>query len=94
MESLLLCPVCRAGLMREERRFACPLGHSFDIAREGYVNLLSGRAPAVGDNREMILSRRRFLDSGAYAPLRDALCHAVKARHPEGGVLWVFLFHT
>lgn len=85
MESLLLCPVCRAGLMREERRFACPLGHSFDIAREGYVNLLSGRAPAVGDNREMIAARHRTLASGVYAPLRTALAEA--ARGVDGAYL-------
>ena len=85
MESLLLCPVCQRPLMREERRFACEGGHSFDIAREGYVNLLAGRAPAVGDNREMIAARRRTLDSGIYAPLRSALAEA--ARGADGAYL-------
>lgn len=76
MESLLLCPVCGLPLVREARRFACGSCHSFDIAKEGYVNLLAGRAPAVGDNREMIAARRRTLESGIYAPLRDALAAA------------------
>ena len=39
---MLLCTVrdCREQLLREERRMVCPRGHSFDIARRGYVNLL------------------------------------------------------
>ena len=85
MESLLLCPVCRRPLTREARRFACEGGHSFDIAKEGYVNLLAGRAPAVGDNREMIAARRRTLESGIYAPLRAALAEA--ARGADGAYL-------
>ena len=36
----LLCPVCGAELNRLDNRFVCPRGHSFDIARQGYVNLL------------------------------------------------------
>ena len=79
MRDILLCPVCRAALFREGRVFTCGR-HTYDIAREGYVNLLSGKPPAVGDNREMIAARRRTLDSGVYAPLREALCRAM-----EGG---------
>jgi 23S rRNA (guanine745-N1)-methyltransferase len=78
MNALLLCPVCREALTRGERTFTCPRGHAYDIAREGYVNLMAGKPPAVGDNREMIAARRRTLDSGVYAPLREALCRAVE----------------
>lgn len=85
MPSPLLCPVCRAPLARGERTYACPAGHSFDIARHGYVNLLSGKPPAVGDNREMIEARRRTLESGIYAPLRAALSEAAA----EGGALYL-----
>ncbi len=84
----LICPICRGALTLYGGSYRCPQGHTYDRSRYGYTNLLSGKAFGQhGDNREMILSRRRFLDSGAYAPLRDALCHAVKARHPKGGVL-------
>ena len=83
----LTCPICRGALQKEGSSYRCPKNHSYDISRFGYTNLLSGKAVGQhGDNREMILARRRFLDSGAYAPLRDALCEAVKAHHPVGGI--------
>ena len=40
MESLFRCPLCAAALTREEKRYACPTGHSFDRAAAGYVHLL------------------------------------------------------
>ena len=46
---MLLCPVrgCHLGLTRDERRVFCPHGHSFDIARSGYVNLLEPQDQAT-----------------------------------------------
>ncbi len=49
----------------------CANGHSFDRAREGYVNLLRGK-PA-GDSKEMLLARRRFLEAGRYRAVSDAV---------------------
>lgn len=77
MESLFCCPVCGGILSREVGRYTCQVGHSFDIAREGYVNLLPANqqhSKAPGDNREMAAARTRFLEGGWYAPLREALC--------------------
>ena len=73
MHPSLVCPVCREALTLFERTYACPRRHSFDLARRGYVNLLAGGPPAVGDNKEMLEARRRFLGAGHYAPLREAL---------------------
>ena len=81
--SLLLCPVCRRGLTKTERTYLCEGGHSFDIARGGYVNLMAGKPPAVGDNREMIDARHRTLESGIYTPLCEAL-RAVAAEFADG----------
>lgn len=83
MSPSLLCPHCGASLSRSERAYTCPAGHCYDIARGGYVNLLAGKPPAVGDNREMIAARGRTLGSGIYAPLRDALCE--EAAREAGG---------
>jgi 23S rRNA (guanine745-N1)-methyltransferase len=72
----LRCPVCHADLLRDEKRYVCGAGHSFDIARQGYVNLLlSSQMPskAPGDNAAMIADRRAFLDGDFYRPLRDAV---------------------
>ena len=73
---MLICPHCGAPLVREARVLRCENGHSYDIARSGYCNLLqSARAgDHTGDSREMVLARRQFLDSGYYAPLAQAIC--------------------
>lgn len=70
------CPLCRLELEVFGSGWQCPKRHSFDIAREGYVNLLpvnkkQSREP--GDNLEMMTARRRFFDSGHYLPLQLAI---------------------
>jgi 23S rRNA (guanine745-N1)-methyltransferase len=58
-----------------EKVAACENGHRFDIAREGYVNLLrsSKSGDKIGDDKLAARSRRDFLNKGYYALLRDAL---------------------
>lgn len=77
----LLCPLCGQPLERAERAYCCPNRHSFDIARQGYVNLLpvqQKRSLQPGDTKEQVLSRRTFLDGGFYTPIADALCDLAK----------------
>ncbi|XVV12070.1 putative RNA methyltransferase [Actinoplanes sp. CA-131856] len=69
----LRCPVCRQGLRRDDRRLLCPLGHSFDMARQGYADLTAGRMPHVGDTAEMVADRSSFLAAGHYDFIADAL---------------------
>ena len=75
--SILICPVCGGNLEKTEHSYVCVKGHSFDIARSGYVNLLLskhvGKTVHV-DNKLMVNARREFLEKGYYAPLMDALC--------------------
>lgn len=73
---VLICPVCGGALTERERSLRCGKGHCFDLAKEGYVNLLTGSRPgdATGDSREAARFRRDFLNKGYYAPLREALC--------------------
>lgn len=74
--SLLLCPVCGKPLCREEKRWYCEKGHSFDRAKEGYVHLLPANrmhSKAPGDDKQMAAARNRFLSGGYYAPLRREL---------------------
>ena len=71
-----VCPVCRAPLAKEEKRFVCPGGHMFDRAASGYVNLAMNQASSAkrhGDDKRMIRARTEFLSGGAYACLSDAL---------------------
>ena len=89
---MLLCPVrdCHLPLARAEearaeeagaeeagsRRLVCPRGHSFDVARSGYINLLQPqdrRSKRPGDTPAAVAARRRLHDRGVTAPLLDAI---------------------
>ncbi len=86
----LLCPLCGETLRRGEKEYRCENRHSFDIARQGHVNLLvvqQKRSLHPGDTREQVLSRRAFLEDGFYAPIADALCAAAKKLGAAGPVL-------
>ncbi|MGI5525413.1 putative RNA methyltransferase [Micromonospora sp. CA-259024] len=76
----LRCPVCGEPLAEATagtaRALRCPRRHSFDIARQGYVNLLAGRAPHVGDSAEMVAARADFLAAGHYDVISAALAAA------------------
>jgi 23S rRNA (guanine745-N1)-methyltransferase len=86
----LRCPVCGNDLHPEPKSYACSAGHRFDIARQGYVNLLlSSQRPskAPGDSAEMIADRRAFLEAGHYQPLRDRIdAHVDRLQHERGGL--------
>ncbi len=73
--SILICPVCKNELNCDNRTFRCESNHCFDIAKEGYVNLLSAHKSGdnTGDNKEMARSRRDFLEKGFYSLLAVAV---------------------
>ena len=72
---MLCCPICGGPLSLGDKTARCANNHSFDIAREGYVNLLrSGKSgDLIGDSKDSARSRRDFLNKEYYAPLKDAL---------------------
>ena len=68
------CPVCDGPVVVGDDQVTCGRGHSFNIARQGYVSLTSGRGgPGTGDSAAMVLARDRFLGGGHYRPVADAL---------------------
>ena len=86
----LICPICGNELHKEEKTCRCPSGHSFDIARQGYVNLLTVQQKHSlnpGDTREQVLSRRAFLEAGYYAPIAGALIDTAKELGASGPIL-------
>ena len=77
-----LCPLCRFPLSIRKRSWVCEQQHSFDMAKQGYVNLLpvqQKKSKSPGDNKLMIQARQRFLNSGAYEPLVSAIVTALKS---------------
>ncbi|MFI0356841.1 putative RNA methyltransferase [Actinomadura sp. 9N407] len=74
----LMCPVCAERLTLETRALRCSAGHLFDIARQGYANLLSGNArPGTADTPEMVRARDDFLSAGHFDPLTRLLADRV-----------------
>ncbi len=75
-----VCPKCRAALLDTGRSLVCENRHTYDIARQGYVNLFMKQSSSDarhGDSREMVAARSDFLDLGLYSPLRDAVTEQV-----------------
>jgi 23S rRNA (guanine745-N1)-methyltransferase len=75
---MLVCPVrdCRLPLVRNGSRLLCERGHSFDVARSGYINLLQPqdrRSNQPGDTVAAVRARRRLHDRGVTGPLLDAI---------------------
>ena len=86
----LICPICKKELNQADRAFVCPDRHSFDIARQGYVNLLTVQQKhslTPGDTREQVLARRSFLEAGFYSPIADALIAAAEKYGVCGEIL-------
>lgn len=74
--TIFACPVCGKRLEKKDNAYVCPNGHSYDIAAEGYVHLLPPNrmhSKSPGDNKQMVASRRRFLESGYYRLFSDRL---------------------
>ena len=70
------CPLCQQVLVFNEQSYRCTNNHSFDQAKEGYVNLLPVQhkhSKDPGDNKAMVNARRAFLDLGFYQPLVKAI---------------------
>jgi 23S rRNA (guanine745-N1)-methyltransferase len=83
----LACPQCGAGLARAGDALRCLTGHSFDIARQGYVSLLPpGERAPTGDSAPMVSARADFLAAGHYAGLARELAAAARAALAGTGV--------
>lgn len=81
----LACPLDGAPLHPEAGCWRCASGHCFDVASQGYVNLLpvqNKRSRDPGDSREMVAARRRFLEAGFYQRIAEAVAAAARADLP------------
>ena len=57
---MLICPVCKKKLIKENKTFRCENNHSFDCAKQGYVNLSRKQTKNHGDNALMVKARTNF----------------------------------
>ena len=87
--SLFICPLCQSPLQPAADTWRCDGSlhpkqtvHPFDVARQGYVNLLpvqQKKSKAPGDSQQSIDARKRFLNAGHYQPLNDLICQTMAA---------------
>ncbi len=82
MNSLkIICPICNCKLTKADKAAVCKNRHSFDIAKQGYVNLLpvqNKKSLHPGDTKEMLTARRDFLNQGIYLPICNAVTETAK----------------
>lgn len=79
--NLLMCPVCRNALVLAERTWRCASNHSYDVAKQGYVNLhvvQHKHSKNPGDTPESVQARRAFLSAGFYEPLQQAVVKLIR----------------
>lgn len=84
--NLLVCPLCGTALTRADKSLRCTAGHTFDIAKSGYVNLLppgKEKNARTGDEREMVKAREDFLSLGHYGRITDSLAAAAAQYAPR-----------
>ena len=80
------CPLCQSSLTKQNNMYKCHNNHSFDIAKEGYVNLLpvqQKKSLQPGDDKNMVMARRLFLQEGFYEFLRTALVSKIASLNPS-----------
>lgn len=72
---LLACPICADGftLTPDQRSVVCASGHTYDLARQGYLNLLGGQQPRNADSKPMVAARDAFLSAGHYGAIAERL---------------------
>ena len=76
-----ICPIDGLPIFRNARSLKCGKGHGYDLAKEGYYNLLLVQQKATldpGDNKEMVAARRRFLDLGRFSPIADKVFELIR----------------
>ena len=78
--NLLMCPVCRQALTLTDKTWRCENNHSYDVAKQGYVNLhvvQHKHSKNPGDTSESVDARRHFLGAGFYQPLQQAVVEII-----------------
>lgn len=89
----LLCPYCQSPLLPDAKTWLCDgslntkgTRHPFDVARQGYVNLLpvqNKKSKDPGDSQQSIDARHRFLSQGFYQPLQQLIANLIQVNSEQ-----------
>ncbi len=75
---MLRCPKCSNTLQKQEKFYCCDNNHTYDIAKEGYTNLVLNHVRNQGDDTSLVNARSTFLNYGYYHFLREALVNIMQ----------------
>ena len=76
MTRLLRCPLCGGAFSRKENSYICEKRHTYDIARQSYVNFVPGQKEMFY-KKELFESRAKVFEAGVYAPVVERLSEAI-----------------
>ncbi|XMB85312.1 methyltransferase domain-containing protein [Mycoplasmatota bacterium WC44] len=83
-QTIIKCPTCGLHLHKnnEKKMFSCSNNHCFDVAKQGYVNLLMSNQSKLrihGDSAEMLDARKSILYGNYYKSVSDYLNKTVES---------------
>lgn len=84
--SVLMCPICGESLNMQGQTWRCSNSHSYDVAKQGYVNLhvvQHKRSKQPGDTPASVAARQQFLDAGFYQNLQQAVLLQLQQLQPQ-----------
>ena len=79
---IFACPICKAQMaISEEGKMSCEANHSFDVAKQGSIYLLSRPMNSMY-SKELFDSRHTVINSGIYDVMQEAIVAEIKAPAP------------
>lgn len=84
-----ICPKCKEVLEKDGRNYHCKNGHTYDIAKTGYVNLLldnQKHSKNPGDDKDMVISRKKFLEKDYYKGISDKVNEIILKYYSENSI--------
>ena len=73
--TFLQCPICASPftITKDQKCLVCLKGHSYDISKQGYVNLCDGSLGKIYENKELFAARRAVYNAGFFLELENNL---------------------
>ncbi|MFD2639532.1 putative RNA methyltransferase [Piscibacillus salipiscarius] len=78
-EQLFSCPICAASMVVDDNHIVCKQNHSFDIAKKGYINMMTQPVHTKYD-KDLFEARYQFIQHGVYKPLHDKISELIGQR--------------
>lgn len=77
--NMFRCPICHSHMKVEQRKsLVCTDNHTFDFAKQGYVNLMTRPANIPYDKQLFSARRSIIMESNLYTKLHDTLAEIIR----------------